>query len=68
MARPIPVADTEVRAQRRRFSAAYTLRILEETDACTEPGAIGAWLRREGLWASRLTTNWGTAIYDLPSF
>jgi len=50
------VADTEVRARRRRFSAAYKLRILEEADACAEPGAIGAWLRREGLYASHLTT------------
>jgi transposase len=56
MARAIRVADTEVRAQRRRFSAAYKLRILEEADACTEPGAIGALLRREGLYASHLTT------------
>jgi len=33
MASPIRVADTEVRAQRRRFSAAYKLRILEEAPA-----------------------------------
>ena len=39
MASSVRVADTEVRAQRRRFSAAYKLRILEEADACTEPGA-----------------------------
>ncbi len=56
MATPARVTETEVRAQRRRFSAAYKLRILEEADACTEPGAIGALLRREGLYASHLTT------------
>jgi transposase len=40
--------------QRRRFSAGYKLRILEEAGACTEPGEIGALLRREGLYSSHL--------------
>jgi transposase-like protein len=40
---------------RRRFTAKYKLRILEEADACTEPGQIGALLRREGLYSSNLT-------------
>jgi transposase-like protein len=50
--------DPEVvpQAKRRRFSAEYKLRILEEVDACTEPGQIGALLRREGLYSSHLTT------------
>ncbi len=48
--------ENEVRASRRRFSAAYKLRILAEADACTEPGAIGALLRREGLYSSHLAT------------
>jgi transposase len=39
---------------RRRFSVEYKLRILEEVDACTEPGQIGALLRREGLYWSCL--------------
>ncbi len=56
MASPIRVADTEVGAQRRRFSGACKLRILEEADACKEPGALGALLRRAGLCASHLTT------------
>jgi transposase len=56
MATPARLVETEVRAHRRRFSAAYKLRILEEADACTEPGQIGALLRREGLYASHLTT------------
>lgn len=60
---PIPklqaVPDPEVLAQprRRQFSAAYKLAILRELDACTEPGQIGAVLRREGLYSS-CVTNW----------
>jgi len=42
-------------AKRRRFSAAYKSRILEEADACTEPGEIGALLRQEGIYSSYLT-------------
>ena len=43
------------RSQRRRFTAEYKLRILEEADRCKEPGEIGALLRREGLYSSHLT-------------
>ena len=46
---------TEVRAERRRFTAAYRQRILAEADAATEPGALGALLRREGLYHSTLS-------------
>lgn len=42
--------------RRRRFSAAYKLKILEETDACQDDGGIGAVLRREGLYSSYLNT------------
>jgi transposase-like protein len=45
-----------VKAQRRRFTAAYKQRILQEADASTEPGAVGAVLRREGLYSSHLST------------
>jgi transposase len=57
-ASPIKV-DPEVNAkpERRQFSAEYKRRILEEADACTEPGQIGALLRREGLYSSNLI-NW----------
>ena len=50
--------DPEVvpKAERRRFSADYKQRILQEADACTQPGAVGALLRREGLYSSHLTT------------
>ena len=49
--------DTEVvaKAMRRRFSAEYKLRILEEAEACSS-GEMGALLRREGLYSSHLTT------------
>ena len=51
-----PKVDTEVKAkpERRKFSAEYKRRILEEADACTEAGQIGALLRREGLYSSNL--------------
>ena len=51
------VPDPEVRAvaKRRQFNAAYKLSVLEEADRCLEPGAIGALLRREGLYSSHLT-------------
>jgi transposase-like protein len=42
-------------AQRRRFSAGEKLRILEEAEACTEAGEIGAILRREGIYSSYLS-------------
>ena len=55
--------ETEVvaKARRRRFSAEYKQRIVREADACTEPGQIGALLRREGLYSSRLTA-WRSEI------
>jgi transposase-like protein len=49
--------DPEVKPApgRRRFSAKEKLRILEEADACTEPGEIGALVRREGIYSSYLS-------------
>jgi transposase len=54
----IALPDPEVRpkAKRRQFSAEYKRRILEEADACTEHGQLGALLRREGLYSSHLTS------------
>ena len=54
--RPV-VPPTEVRpkGQRRTFSAEFKRKILAEVAACTKPGAIGALLRREGLFSSHLT-------------
>lgn len=39
---------------RRRFTAEYKERIVQEAAACHAPGEIGALLRREGLYASHL--------------
>ena len=49
-------SDPEVREkpERRRFSADYKLRIVREAEQSTEPGEIGALLRREGLYSSQL--------------
>jgi len=57
-AAPSAAPDAEVRAvaKRRQFNAAYKLSVLEEADRCTNPGASGALLRREGLYSSHLTT------------
>lgn len=40
--------------KRRTYTAEYKRRILKEADACTTPGAVGALLRREGLYSSHL--------------
>lgn len=50
-----PDPEVVVRGQRRQFSTAYKLRILQEADACKEAGQIGSLLRREGLYASQLS-------------
>jgi transposase-like protein len=48
--------DPEVKpTQRRSFSDAEKRRILDEADACREPGEIGALVRREGIYSSYLT-------------
>ena len=54
----VVVAETETleRPKRRTFTAEYKLRVLHEADAATMPGAIGALLRREGLYSSLLAT------------
>jgi transposase len=54
---PAGVPDPELveRAKRRKFTAEYKLRILQQADACTRPGEVGELLRREGLYTSHLT-------------
>lgn len=52
----IPDREVVVKPKRRQFTAEYKRRILQEADACTQPGEIGALLRREGLYSSHLTT------------
>ena len=51
----VPHPELVERPQRRRFSARYKLRILQEADACTRPGEVGSLLRREGLYSSHLS-------------
>ena len=48
--------DTEVLAKpaRRRFTLEYKRKIVREADGCKTPGAVGALLRREGLYSSHL--------------
>jgi transposase len=54
---PRPNPEVVVDAKRRTFTAEYKLRILAEADAAaTQPGAIGALQRREGLYSSHLVT------------
>lgn len=48
----LPDPEVPSRPRRRRYNAAYKRRVLEETDQLREPGQIGAYLRREGLYSS----------------
>jgi transposase-like protein len=52
----VAVEDVQVVAKPRRrvYTAEYKRRILKEADACTTSGAVGALLRREGLYSSHL--------------
>ena len=50
----VPDPEVVARPKRRQFTAEYKLRVLREVDACKEPGAVGALLRREGLYSSHL--------------
>ena len=47
--------EVVARPTRRRFTAEYKLRVLREAEDCA-PGELGALLRREGLYASHLTS------------
>lgn len=50
-----PDPEVSEKKQRRKFTAKYKLNILSSVESCTEPGQIGAILRREGLYSSHLT-------------
>jgi transposase-like protein len=50
-----PDPEVPAKASRRQFSAQYKLRVLEQVEACTDPGEVGRLLRREGLYSSHLT-------------
>jgi transposase-like protein len=51
----LPDPEVSERPKRRRFPAAYKLRIVQEADAAVEFGRVGALLRREGLYSSQLS-------------
>ncbi len=56
-AKPAPNPEVVADAKRRTFTLEYKMRILAEADtARDQPGAVGALLRREGLYSSHLTT------------
>ena len=52
----VPDPVVEAKPHRRRFTAEYKLRLLRDVERAKEPGAIGAILRREGLYSSHLVT------------
>jgi len=54
--RPAPDPEVAATAKRRQFSTKEKRRILAAADRCTEAGAIGALLRREGIYSSQLAT------------
>jgi transposase-like protein len=54
--RQVPETEVPEKPSRRRFTAEYKLRILQAADSCNGPGEIGALLRREGLYASHLSS------------
>jgi transposase-like protein len=51
-----PEIEVAAKATRRRFTVEYKRTILRAADGCRTPGAVGALLRREGLYSSHLTT------------
>lgn len=50
----LPNPEVVARPKRRYYTEEYKRRIVAEAAACTEPGQIGALLRREGLYSSHL--------------
>lgn len=52
----LPDPEVPEKKPRRKYTAAYKLRILQEYEACTVSGEIGALLRREGLYHSNVNT------------
>ena len=52
---PRPDPEVSDKPKRRRFTAEYKRKILQEADRCSKPGEIGALLRREGLYSTHLS-------------
>ena len=51
-----PDPEVVATARRRQFSGSDKRRILEAADRCTQPGDLGALLRKEGIYSSHLNT------------
>ena len=56
--RQVDKPDPEVseKPTRRRYSAEYKLKVLQQAEKCTKRGELGALLRREGIYSSHLNT------------
>jgi len=52
----LPNPEVVATARRRQFTSGDKRRILDAADRCTQPGEIGALLRKEGIYSSHLTT------------
>ena len=57
-----PNPEVQAKVSRRRFSADYKRRIVQEAGQC-QHGELGALLRREGLYHSQLAT-WRQALAE----
>lgn len=51
-----PDPEVVATAKRRRFSAGEKRRLLAEADRCKKPGELGAFMRRERLYSSMLSS------------
>jgi transposase len=51
-----PDPEVVATAQRRQFTSGEKHRILDAAERCTQPGEIGALLRKEGIYSSHLNT------------
>ena len=51
-----PDPEVVATAKRRRFSASEKRRLLAEADGCKKPGELGAFMRRERLYSSMLSS------------
>jgi transposase-like protein len=51
-----PEVEVVAKASRRRFTQAYKRKIVRQADGEKTAGAVGALLRREGLYSSHLTS------------
>lgn len=52
----LPDPEVPEKPKRRQFSGEYKRSIVAQAEDCRDDGAIGALLRREGLYSSHLTT------------